>query len=193
MLMWTDWTNWDGNLTSNEMKHLSHKKADKGGRCKVKTLELSSRVFTCPNPSFWTLLSTQMEILENNVERLATSRAGWARKAVCPQNCPHFLFQNTKPDKRSFLALTVPLLLGSSGHLAPRADPWNSLSWRQQTGMLFFWSATAVIKDSHFVQGLWTVSLGSRKCWHNCNGHHRARHLQNKLSSRSLSLLEDKA
>lgn len=138
MLMWTDWTNWDENLTSNEVKHLSRKKADKGWRRKVETLELSSRIFTCPNPSFWTLLSTQKKILEKNGERLATLRSAWARKAVCPQNCPHFLFQNTKHDKRSFLALTMPLLLGSSGHLAPRADPWNSLSWRQQTGTLFF-------------------------------------------------------
>lgn len=138
MLMWTDWTNWDENLTSNELKHLSRKKADKGWRCKVKTLELSSTILTGPNLSFWTLLSPQKEILEKNVERLATLRAAWARIAVCPQNCPHFLFQNMKCDKRSFLALTMPLLLGSSGHLAPRAVPWNSLSWTQQTGMLFF-------------------------------------------------------
>lgn len=138
MLMWTDWTNWDENLASDEVKHLSHKKADKRWQCKVKTPGLSRRIFTCPNLSFWTLPSPQKEVLEKNIERLATLRAAWARKAVCPQNCPHFLFQNMKCDKRPFLALTVPLLLGSSGHLAPRAVPWNSLRWRQKIGMFFF-------------------------------------------------------
>lgn len=64
MLMWTDWTNWDENLSSDEVKHLSHKKADKGWRCKAKTLGLSRRIFTCLNLSFWTLLSPQKEILE---------------------------------------------------------------------------------------------------------------------------------